>query len=257
MAKNLNKEEVIKRMQELEPSYDFSKFEYINSKIKSTIICDKGHEYNASWDKFREGNRCPLCNPIGKRKIKHEEIIKRMQELEPEYDFSKFIYNGSMKKSIIICDKGHEYECSYSNFYHYNSRCDKCCTSGISKNELEIIEYLNKRGIKTIQSYKCINNPLKHDIRRTIRKLEIDIYLPQLNIGIEYNGKGHNKYSIKQKLNGYFKTINEYHQYKTEQCYLMGIELIHIDEDYYIKNKDKVLYELFNKCIKNKNIYIL
>lgn len=44
---------------------------YVNSETKFSIrheLC--GHEYSVSWDKFKQGNRCPRCNqPKGERFI--------------------------------------------------------------------------------------------------------------------------------------------------------------------------------------------
>jgi hypothetical protein len=35
--------------------------EYVNSKTKLTIKCDEGHTYNAHFNSFRGGCRCPIC----------------------------------------------------------------------------------------------------------------------------------------------------------------------------------------------------
>lgn len=36
--------------------------EYRNSKEKLLIMCPNGHTYKSSWNNFRRGRRCPMCN---------------------------------------------------------------------------------------------------------------------------------------------------------------------------------------------------
>ena len=100
----------------------------------------------------------------------------------------------------------------------------------ISKAEIEIHEFLISNGITTIsQSNRSIINPY-----------EIDIYLPDYNLAIEYNGLyWHSELGGKGK---------EYHLHKTELCESKGIQLIHIFEDEWINKKD---------IIKNKILHIL
>lgn len=76
------------------------------------------------------------------------------------------------------------------------------------------------------------------------------MYLPQLNIGIEYNDlKSHLNSKIKTKCKGYFNSANEYHNYKTDQASLLGIKLIHVNARDYYNDKDKVLSDIFNRCL--------
>lgn len=43
---------------------------YINAHEKLQFICDKGHEYTKSWNKFKNGQRCNICylnNKMGEK----------------------------------------------------------------------------------------------------------------------------------------------------------------------------------------------
>lgn len=69
--------------------------------------------------------------------------------------------------------------------------------------------------------------------RKTIKPLELDFYIPDKNIAIEFNGiYFHSDGSGKDKY---------YHKNKTEKCAEKGVQLIHIWEDDWIMKKDLIL----------------
>lgn len=234
----INSEIAKNKMQELEPNYDFSKFEYINKITKSTVICDKGHEYKVRYHNFINGSRCPHCfrnSHKNKISLNKEEAISKMKQLEPNYDFSKFSYTRANDKSTVICNNGHEYEVSYGNFVYHGTRCPHCIYRQ-SKPEKEIVEF-----IKTFY-----NGPIEQSNRDIVPSkfnnsyfLELDIYLPDLKFAIEFNGVyWHNNNIIKTKG---WKSNKEKHDYKTSECFKKGINLLHIDEDDYDINKQQIL----------------
>lgn len=52
---------------------------------------------------------------------------------------------------------------------------------------------------------------------------------------------------MKKRLRGLkIKTAEEFHNYKTEQCRLRGIDLLHIDEKDWLLDKNKVLLDILN-----------
>ena len=42
--------------------YSLLSEEYIAVKYKLKFQCDKGHEYEATFNNFQRGTRCPICN---------------------------------------------------------------------------------------------------------------------------------------------------------------------------------------------------
>lgn len=79
--------------------------------------------------------------------------------------------------------------------------------------------------------------------------MEIDIYIPELKLAIEFNGTyWHSDEVIAKKRQG-FTSAQQYHDYKTEQCKQKGIELIHINEQDYKKNQNNVLESILNKIM--------
>ena len=98
--------------------------------------------------------------------------------------------------------------------------------------------------------------------RKILNNKELDIYLPDYNIAIEYNGlifhsTGKSKYNM---LNNYqdehIKKV--YHVNKTDICESKNIQLFHIYENEFKENEDiwkSVIKHSLNKIDKNNRIY--
>lgn len=94
-------------------------------------------------------------------------------------------------------------------------------SSGISYSEKEIVEF-----IKSIYSDEIIENS-----RTIISPKELDIYIPQKNLAIEYDGLyWHDENHVE----------NKYHLNKTKVCNEKGIDLIHVFEDDWLYKKEIV-----------------
>lgn len=97
----------------------------------------------------------------------------------------------------------------------------------ISKDDLDIIKNYkpnNNRSKNEIKLYNLIcanfNGTVEHSIRSIINPLELDIYIPDLKLAIEYNGCYY--HSIEAG------TSKDYHLEKSLRCRDLGIRLIHI-----------------------------
>lgn len=93
--------------------------------------------------------------------------------------------------------------------------------------ELEIQNFLKELNVIFIIGDKNL-----------LKRKEIDIYLPNYNFAIEFDG-------LFWHSNIYIS--NNYHLYKTEECQKQGIQLIHIFEDEWILKK-----EIVKSIIKSK-----
>ena len=104
-----------------------------------------------------------------------------------------------------------------------------------SKSELEIKDFIESGGLES-----------KND-RHILNGKEIDIYIPQKRIGIEYNGnKWHTEW--------FGKKDKHYHLSKLEECKENGVDLITIFEDEYELHKEIVLSKIAHILnIKNVN----
>jgi len=111
---------------------------------------------------------------------------------------------------------------------HHNIRRDKHYY--VSKGEKEVRDYIN-----SIYNGKMVLNN-----KTVIYPYEIDIFLPDLNIAIEYNGDYFHK-------EGEMKPVG-YHQMKTALCESHNIKLIHIWEKDW-KNNNSTIKELLRREI--------
>ena len=174
---NLTTEEFIKRSIEIHKElYDYSLVEYINMNLKVNIICKIHNDIfrQRPNDHIHGKNGCPLC---GRNKVAiilqltKEEFIKRSIEIqEIHYDYSLVDYVNIYTPVKIICPKHGIFLQEPNNHVYKGIGCPSCSTR-ISKGQLEIYNFIlqyNKTAI------------LEHELS--------DIYIPDKNLVIEYNG---------------------------------------------------------------------
>lgn len=118
----------------------------------------------------------------------------------------------------------------------------------ISKGEKEIKEWLESLNLK-VEHYITGNGLSKKSPR-----IEIDLYIPDLKIGIEYNGVYF--HSMNGKKEGII--TRGYHYQKSKIAKSLGIDLIHIWEDQWLNQKDlikSILKARLGKVSKKDKIY--
>lgn len=142
-----------------------------------------------------------------------------------------------MTKAEYVCKYGSENLMSKSGLKKWRAIALKMNLNSKftrhSKPEREIISLLENAEVKCSANRKILNGQ------------EIDIYIPDLKIGIEYNGLYYHTESMgKDKY---------YHLKKTKECERKGVKLIHIFEDEYQLKKEIVLSKLLHIVGKNTN----
>ena len=165
------------------------------------------------------------------KKLTTEEFIERAIQIHGDkYDYSKTNYINSSQKVDILCKECNKYFTIEANSHLQGHGCPNHLTNK-SQDEINIVNYIKeiyKGEIQTNQ--RNILNENK----------ELDIYLPEKQIAIEYNGIfWHNE------LNKH----DNYHLNKTIECNKKGIHLIHIFEDEW-KNTQK--QQIWKSMIKNQ-----
>jgi len=203
--------------------------EYKNAKEKIKLQCPKGHIFKTRFNNFQQGQRCPVCNG-GIRLV--YDYVKGVIEKEG-YKLVSTKYINAIKKIKVQCPEGHIYGVNY-NAFKTGNRCPICnALNKSSKAETEISEFIHEK----YSNIKIINNDRSFIINpKTNRYLELDILMPNLNKAIEFNGiywhsKAHQKY----------KDI-----VKKKQCIEKGIDLLVIEEQNWIENKEQCLNNIEN-----------
>ncbi|MHA1738591.1 MAG: hypothetical protein ACTSWD_08390 [Candidatus Heimdallarchaeota archaeon] len=185
---------------------------YKNVHTKLSIQCEFKHVYDITFLNFRQGHRCPYC--FGNKKHTYNYVKKFLRE--EGYTILSKNYNNALTKLSIQCPKGHVYKAHF-NIFQRGSRCPTCnAIEQSSKGERDVGQFVKSLGVNIIENDRTqIVNPL------TGYNLELDIWIPELNKAIEYNGAyWHDTYIQQQKDN-----------IKKQQCQQLGIDLLIIHDD--------------------------
>lgn len=105
--------------------------------------------------------------------------------------------------------------------------------NGVSKSETEMYNFVKEYYPDTIQSYRKVFGP---------NGPELDVYIPSLNMGIEFNGVYTHSHKVKQP---------DYHRTKHLRYRDKGIRYIQIWEDDWTYRNEKVKNFLVNAIGKN------
>ena len=150
------------------------------------------------------------------------------------YDYDNRIYNLRKKEC------GHEFKISYDLFRSRIKYNNNSCLICYPKSEMSSIKEIElSRFIKNL----CDNTVLNS--RNILNGKEIDIYLPDYRLGVEFNGLYWHSNKFKEK---------KYHYDKSNDCKKLGIHLIHVWEDDWSNKQEIVKSIIKNKLslIKNK-----
>lgn len=196
-------------------------------------ICDKGHEWEAViGSRVGADRKCPICT--------NQKVLKGYNDLETvfpyllkEWNYEKNdvspdeIIARSGKKYWWICELGHEWKTSPLE-RSYGRGCPTCSSErSVSVGEKTILYYIQQNySGKIIPNYRS----------EIIKNKELDIYLPDLNIGLEYDGV-------------YFHTNKKRDLEKDKICKNIGIKVFHIAEcrDYNKIENNYIYYNVNNE----------
>lgn len=195
-----------------------------NENLKPTMVgtgyykkvwwkCSKGHEWETSVNKRNQGRNCPICSNK-KVLIGFNDLVTLRPDIALEWNSEKNtglmptdVTQFSNKKIWWTCIAGHTWKTSIS--HRSNGRGCPICTSERRKSfpEIAIYYYSLQCFDKVISGYKV----------KEMNGFEIDVYIPTLKIGIEYDGQAWHKEMSRD---------NE----KDRICYEQGISLMRIRE---------------------------
>ena len=222
--------------------YDYSLIDIDNFKGLEhpvTIICPKHGEVPTTWDRhFKRLNHCNKCS----KSYTLDDIYKIVNTTKKEYISTKYFYidtnNSNFVKNYVLKDMyctlhNKKFNQTYNAFRSGFSGCPSCTTSGTSKKEKELLEWLRKIFPNSIFKENYKPEWLKFDGERS---KELDIYIPELSLAIEYNGVYYHSAEFDSKF-------LDYHQKKYEVCKTNNVDLIHVFE---FENSDKWKRKLIN-----------
>lgn len=225
-AKSLTTEKFIKKAREVHGNkYDYSKVNYKNNHAKVPIICPVHGPFQQYPINHLRGHGCKSC--VGLERLTTKEFINRAQKVHGhKFDYSKTIYINAETNVIIICPVHGKF--AQMAYNHLTGRgCLKCALhEKKSKGEKELCDF-----IKSIYPGEILENT-----RKFIGRKELDIYLPELKLALEYNGE-------------YWHKIHEekepgYHENKRQLCKDAGITLIEVWDNQWKTNAETIKKEI-------------
>jgi hypothetical protein len=204
------------------------KTDNFKQKSKKTSLSKWGSEH------FRQSEKWKNLNEDKEKQKRKNTIFKHFLENNPNVvgqDDENFIITCSVHGDIKLPKE------IFSNRKIIGTElCAKCnpVESNISGKEILLSKLIGELyDGEIINSYK-------------VKRKEIDIFLPKLNLGFEFNGLRWHSELFKNK---------NYHLDKTKLCNKHGIRLIHIFEDDFDNKLDIIKSIISNVIHKSEKIY--
>jgi len=231
--------------------------------------------YNILYDKH-EGQLCFVCNTNKTRYINlkrgyttccsnkecvqtygcKNRVISHIENILPNINEQGFDlvdrtnFNGlNAGKTKLFCNKcNSSIECDISDGAWKNIRCYNCYgKNGVSYEEKTVLNYIKQYEQNILENYKISNS-----------NKELDIYIPNKNIAIEYNGGLWHSFgsSFPNNINNESKNKND-HYNKFKQCNDLNINLLQINSyEWNNLNKQNIWKSIINNKLGiNNKIY--
>lgn len=219
---------------------NYAKTDEFVEKSKKTFLTKWGVDNFTKTSEYLEkskktslknwGVEFPIQSDIIKEKIKNSNIKK--------YGVSHILsYESGLNLFHCDCGGDHTFEIKTDDYYGRLKSNNKLCTvcypisSSSSIKETMLLDF-----IKSVYDGEIISNFRSG-------RLEIDIYLPELNIGFEFNGIWWHSDRYKDKW---------YHKKKTDYFKNIGIRIFHIWEDHWVNNLEILKSQIRNWLMISK-----
>jgi hypothetical protein len=254
-------------------------FEYKNAHQKLEFVCPDGHRHFITWDKWKSGHRCGICNL---KVVTYQEVKDSFEKRG--YQLLTQEYKNNVQRLDFVCPCGHKYYITWASWTR-GSGCAVCAGSTVLKIE-DIKQHFYHRGhellaenyVNAHQKLECVcSKGHKYSITwanfqqghgcpyctSNVSKPEIEIF-EFLNCRIQCEKKDRiiiDPYELDivvpsketaieygglywhSEANGKNK---DYHINKLERCQKKGYNLITIFGDEYLNRKDVVLHRLLH-----------
>jgi hypothetical protein len=240
VAKKTTKEAVA----ELENKYgtycDYSEVVYTGANKKITVICPVHGRFTIDFAAYLYQSiyPCPKCGTASRASKQwdtKEDFLSKASSLYGDtIDFSKFVYKGSKVKGEAVCKKHGSYWQIPNAIISGRNGCPKCSYK-VSRPETELTEFINNLGLPVLSNSRGLLDNGK----------EIDIFIPGLKVGIEFNGLRWHGEDFRDK---------GYHLDKLNAANREGIRLIQIFSDEWDTKREIVLSRLTHILNKGADV---
>ncbi len=205
-----------------------SQVKHYKEKSRKTCLKNLGVDHPSKSKKIQKKSQKTFIKKYF-LKVKKVLINLKLEFIDKEFFNISFLHNWKCLKCNNV------FKTSFFNIKFNIYKCPTCYprNAGPSYQELEILEFIK---------FLNITDDIQSSNRKIIKPLELDIYIPDKKLAIEFNGlHWHSEEFMSRDINEkHSYTPQTYHLYKTEKCLEKGIQLIHIFEDEWIFKQDIV-----------------
>lgn len=165
-------------------------------------ICEKGHEWKAAVSDRTRGSECPVCQ--NRKLLKgYNDLASLYPKIASEWDYER--NNGKLPEDVIFslghhyhwrCSRNHTWSATAKSRTQNNTGCPKCNAYTQSSFPQEaVIFYLSKA--------------FNVAAREKVAGKELDAYLTDYKIGVEYDGWWHSFDGVKDRDDSKNATMKE------------------------------------------------
>ena len=253
-TRRMDPKEFLKRAAQIHgTTYDFSKTKYVNMTTKVTVTCPQHGDFCISPIKLvHEGKGCPECGKA-KRGIrltninpgaaagavsiaKHAKLfVQKARAVHGDkYDYSETVYTGAKKKVRVKCPKHGAFDQVAEKHIKRAHGCPRCGQK--SAPEEALAAFLSR--FTTVEQRN----------RTLIAPKELDIYLPEHRIAVEFCGMYWHSHGDKADE----KKNKLRHAEKHRLCAEQGIRLITLYETEWSERPETIKCLLRNAVGKSR-----
>jgi len=206
---------------------------------RTKLTCLERYEvlYPTQSEKVKETRKNNLTSKLGVEAYsQNEEFRNKNFYIANHEEYLQYCGNSV---SLFFCKKcNNQYKISTDNFFSRKKNNIPLCT------ECNPID--EHRSIKEKELIEFVEQNYKGEIITSYRdRFEIDIYLPELKIGFEFNGLYFHSDKFKEK---------DYHLVKLNHFYSKGIRIINIWEDDWIFRNQIIKSQIYHLLSLSKKI---
>ncbi len=219
---------VAKALEKFGGRYGYEKVQYVNAHTKVTITCREHGDFEQTPHAHIRGKGlgCPTCEGESVGARRRTNVRARLEALG--FDVVNAGVSGG--QVTLRCKKHGEYTQRAGDTLYKGSQCPRCAVRA-SRKEKEIA------GM-----FRALGFVVETNTRKVIPPREIDIWLPELRLGVEYNGILYHSDKFMKK-----RTV---HLDKQRAVEAVGGRLVQVFEDEYLYRRDAVRNAL--RCIVGK-----
>lgn len=204
--------------------YDYSRVQYQRSLSKVTITCPDHGDFEQVAAYHLNGNGCQQCAP-NTRQSREQFVVRANKTHNSRYRYGP--YSRMHDKATIICREHGAFE-QIAKDHTDGHGCPQCAAEATtSEHESALSAWLRNMDLTVVRNDRAL-----------LDGMEIDIYLPEQKIGIEFQGAyWHNDIRLPHP---------RLHEHKQNRADAAGIRLISVWDFDWLKRRPMVEQHLLH-----------